>query len=233
VASRSFGVETAPQFEAAPSHYAHSPHYHHHHVPPSVLAPSSNTRAYHHLYHQQQQSSIPSPGPHQLHDEPLSTTTRTVPSNRQLNSRPPHPPLQPHQQQHSVAQRAQSSTATPWVRVNPPEPAQSDVANSKMPLLPTTAEYEQPSATQPPRDASGPFVAQTAAPGHGTKTALQLALRFGFALCLKQRQRSATRVAETMESILAKAELQLKAMTQEERDQLWDDIEEFTQSGAV
>jgi hypothetical protein len=103
-----------------------------------------------------------------------------------------------------------------------------------MPLLPATAEYEQPSATQQqPRDASGRFAAQAAAPGDGTKTALQLALRFGFALCLKQRQRSATRVAETMQSILEKAELQLKAMTQEERDQLWDDIEEFTQNGAV
>jgi hypothetical protein len=238
VASRSFGVETAPHFEAAPSHYALSPHYHnlHHHVPLSVPAPSSNTHGYHHLHQQQQQqqSSIPSPGPHQpwLHLEPLSTTTRTAPSNHQLSSRPPPSPLQQHQ--HSVAQRAQSSTATPGRRVSSPKQSQSDVANSMMPLLPATAEYEQPSATQQqPRDASGRFAAQAAAPGDGTKTALQLALRFGFALCLKQRQRSATRVAETMQSILEKAELQLKAMTQEERDQLWDDIEEFTQNGAV
>jgi hypothetical protein len=63
---------------------------------------------------------------------------------------------------------------------------------------------------------------------------MQLALRFGFALCLRQQhsrnmnqQRGTAVVVESMEEILDKAERKLKTMTPEERDDLWDEIEEY------
>jgi hypothetical protein len=87
-----------------------------------------------------------------------------------------------------------------------------------------------------------------AAQRHGTtKSAMQLALRFGFALCLnhlqqQQRQNSSSRnpphgevttTVDSMKGILEKAERELKAMTPAECDELWDEIEEFTDHGGV
>jgi hypothetical protein len=80
-----------------------------------------------------------------------------------------------------------------------------------------------------------------------TKSAMQLALRFGFALCLnhlRQRQRQSstsrnphsggvTTTVDSMEFILEKAERELKAMMPAECDELWDEIEEFTDHGSV
>jgi hypothetical protein len=63
---------------------------------------------------------------------------------------------------------------------------------------------------------------------------MQLALRFGYALCWQGQQESgrhqlSATVDGGMAGLLAKAERQLQALTTAaERDELWDDIAAFT-----
>jgi hypothetical protein len=67
------------------------------------------------------------------------------------------------------------------------------------------------------------------------KSGMQLAMRYGFALCLQQqhsRQMNQQRgrkvvVVETMEDVLEKAEHTLNALTTAEQETLWDEIEAF------
>lgn len=67
---------------------------------------------------------------------------------------------------------------------------------------------------------------------HGTRSVMQLALRYGFALGLKQLENGSQHGATvaTMKERLEKAECKLNSMTPAEQDQMWDKIEVFTKA---
>jgi hypothetical protein len=145
-----------------------------------------------------------------MHQQPQRPATRTTPGRV----------TQALQRQAAAAAAAAANAPT----APPPPAAAATVPAQKAPIA----------AAAPPAPASPAGSNNSNSSTDSTKSAVQLALRFGFALCLnRQRQGrenhrgSTTVVVETMEGLLEKAERKLKNMTSADREQLWDEIEEF------
>jgi hypothetical protein len=168
------------------------------------------------------------------------TVTPPVQQYKNNNCRPPPtvrrlcaPPPRLVRAAAPLIQRAHSRALSP-----PPPPQRGAASNVHSVLRASTA-----TATHHPhRMLSSSSTNTTASSSTTTKSALQLALRFGFALCLKQQQReqqhqqqhdgrrrrSVAVVALGVEEMMEKAERKLNSMTPAERDLLWGEVVAFT-----
>lgn len=243
VSENSLRIYSPTSRAAELTHFCKAPKYFNGSVLPTR---NNNNNNHHHDY--ERHRSVPSPVPtnrslspsHGMPNAPTSDDD----DSRYSSSSPPQeataPPPRASSQRRS--ERVSSSQQQPPTSRGPTSRAataattlrQTVVSNvKKPPITISTVRTIAPTEEVPAGTTTGTTT-------NNNKSAMQLSLRFGYAICLKQlqrrnrlRRRSSSSnhivVALSVEEMMEKAERKLNTMTPAERDQLWDEIQEFTE----